>query len=279
MVTYDTEGYDSTLRSISHRGYSAVAPENTLPAYILAKTMGFRFVETDVSYTADGVPMLLHDATIDRTSDGSGRLSEMTYAQVRQYDFGSWKSMDYAGTVIPTLDEFLLLCEKLALSPYIELKRNGQYTREQIEAIVDLVKQYGIGGNESYISFSPEYLEYVKQYNPHARLGYLKSTASTDDIDICRSLKTSDNQVFYDVKFTTLTEEICRQYQSACIPLEVWTVNTENDILSLDPYISGVTSDSLIAGKVLSGSHIPGKQFLKNDTGSIWKKLIARFKR
>ena len=83
---------NSGVLSVNHRGYSAIAPENTLPAYRLSKEKGFRYVETDVSFTSDGVPVLLHDASIDRTSDGTGKIAEMTFEQVRQYDFGSWKS-------------------------------------------------------------------------------------------------------------------------------------------------------------------------------------------
>ena len=122
MAIYDLQGntidsggtgsaidYDKTVKAVAHRGYSSTAPENTLPAYKLAKQNGFNYVECDVSMTSDGVPMLLHDATINRTSNGSGTLSQMTYAEVREYDFGSWKSSAYAGTVIPTFEEFIAL--------------------------------------------------------------------------------------------------------------------------------------------------------------------------
>lgn len=277
MFTYETgEGscdYDSIVRSINHRGYSAIAPENTLPAYQLSKTKGFRYVETDVSFTSDGVAMLLHDAAIDRTSNGSGLLSEMTFSQARQFDFGSWKSGDYAGTVIPTFSEFLSLCSSLMLYPYIELKKNGQYTEEQIRSIVDLVRRYGLEGRETYISFSPEYLGYVREYNPRARLGYLKSSASAEDIDLCRRLKTASNQVFYNAKYKTVTREICRTFESENIPVEVWTVNEEDAILGLDPYISGVTSDSRIAGKVLFEQNAAGSRVLRSDSKGIWQRM------
>lgn len=80
-VTVDTfvVNYDSNVKAINHRGYSAIAPENTIPAYIMSKKMGFTYVECDVSFTSDGVAVLLHDNTIDRTSDGSGAISGLTY--------------------------------------------------------------------------------------------------------------------------------------------------------------------------------------------------------
>lgn len=269
MAVYDISGgridnagsgsalnYDATILSVNHRGYSSVAPENTLPAYKLSKQMGFNYVETDVSFTSDGIAMLLHDATIDRTSNGSGTLSNMTYDEVRQYDFGSWKSSKYAGTVIPTLNEFLTLCKNIMLYPYIELKNNGGYTEAQIQGIVDAVKAHGMEGKVSYISFSSTYLGYVKAYDAKARLGFLKSTATTNDITTCQNLKTSTNEVFYDTKYTSITASICEAYAAAGIPIEAWTVDSESAITGMDPYVTGITSNNLIAGKVLYDANI-----------------------
>lgn len=245
--------YDANVLSVNHRGYSTDAPENTLPAYILSKKKGFNYVETDVSFTSDGVPMLLHDSTIDRTSNGSGSLSQMTYSQVRQYDFGSWKSSEYAGTVIPTLAEFLALCKAIMLHPYIELKSNGAYTEAQIRQIVDMVATYGLKGKVSYISFNATYLGYVRDYDDEARLGLLKSTYASGDVATCTGLKTAKNKVFYDVGYynDAITQAVCDSFMAENIPVEAWTVNSAETILSLNKYVSGITSDSLIAGKVL----------------------------
>ena len=242
--------YDACIKSINHRGYSTIAPENTLPAYILSKNMGFDFVETDISFTSDGVPMLLHDATIDRTSNGSGTLSQMTYDQVRQYDFGSWKSSAYAGTVIPTLAEFLAICKEIMLHPYLELKSNGAYTQAQIEQIVGMVNDYGLRGKVTYISFTANYLQYVKTADNEARLGYLRDVWNTADVTTCQNLQTGENEVFYDVNYGIITSAMLTAMKNARIPMEAWTVNTSTALLGLNKYISGITSDSLIAGKV-----------------------------
>lgn len=261
MSVYDINGntigtknlnYDANVLSVNHRGYSIEAPENTLPAYVLSKVKGFNYVETDVSFTSDGVAMLLHDATIDRTSNGSGTLANMTYAQVRQYDFGSWKNAKYAGTKIPTLEEFLYLCKSIMLHPYIELKSNGNYTQAQIESIVDMVKSYGMNGKVSYISFSSTYLGYVKDYDGEARLGFL-SSPKVADLSICQGLKTNNNSVFYDVSYynSAITQAICNAFMDEDIPIEAWTVDSASDMLQLNKYVSGITSNNLIAGKVL----------------------------
>lgn len=241
--------YDATVKGVAHRGFSTTAPENTLPAYRLAKTNGFYYVECDISFTSDGVPMLLHDATIDRTSNGSGKLSEMTYDQVRTYDFGSWKSSTYAGTVIPTFEEFIALCRNIGLHPYLELKQNGSYTKAQIQSLVDVVNDYGMRGKVSWISFSSAYLTYVRDYDEWARLGYIVNSVSLSDIATVKKLLTGINKVFVDSGSRTNAE--CLLCRNNNIPMETWTVDSESTIKAMNPYITGVTSNSLIAGQVL----------------------------
>lgn len=122
MMVYGQNLYDNpNIRAVNHRGYCTEAPENTLSAFRLSKKMGFRYVECDVSFTSDTVPVLLHDSTVDRTSNGSGNISAMTLEQVKALDFGSWKSAEYAGEKIPTFEEFMLLCKQIGLHPYIEI--------------------------------------------------------------------------------------------------------------------------------------------------------------
>lgn len=266
--------YDKTVRSVNHRGFNTVAPENTIPAFKMSKEEGFSFVETDVQFTSDGVAVLLHDKTINRTArnmDGSAistpiNISDITYAQALTYDFGIWKGAEYAGTPIPTLAEFLELCKDIMLYPYIELKSDGGYTQAQVESVIDMVNAYGLKGKATYISFSDTYLNYVKNYDEYARLGYLTSSPNTSYATYCRNLQTKAidkndkeiilNEVYLGAKYQNMTTEIYEACAAAGIPVEVWTVNTSSAILALDSYVSGVTSDSLIAGKVLYDSEM-----------------------
>jgi glycerophosphoryl diester phosphodiesterase len=92
---------------IAHRGYSQAAPENTIPAIEAAIRAGLAYVELDVRLTADGVPVLMHDSDVDRTTNGVGPISTKTYAETRALDAGSWFSEGFAGTSIPTLEKAL----------------------------------------------------------------------------------------------------------------------------------------------------------------------------
>lgn len=238
----------SYMKGINHRGYCTDAPENTLPAYYLSYKQGFKFVETDISFTSDDVPVLLHDATIDRTSDGTGNIGNFTFAQVREYDFGSWFSTDYAGTKIPSLAEFLVLCRNLGLHPYLELKNNGSYTTAQIQKIVDMVEQYGMKGKVTYISFINSYLSKVVAYDSQARVGLLINVNSTlsDAITNAVALRTGYNESFIDSSVYGST--VISACEEAHLPLEVWTIDGKTTIQGLNDYISGVTSNDKNAG-------------------------------
>ena len=90
-------------RRVAHRGAGKIAPENTLAAMRVGYAHGYRMVEFDVKLSADGVPFLLHDDTLDRTTDGSGRADAFTWSELARLDAGSWHSAMYAGEPLPTL--------------------------------------------------------------------------------------------------------------------------------------------------------------------------------
>lgn len=126
-----------------HRGDRADAPENTMPAFEAAFASGLDIVETDVQLTADGHPVLLHDPTVDRTTDGTGAVADLTLAEVEALDAGSWYAKRFAGTRIPQLGEFLDL---LAATPrkraLVELKE--YWTPDEIGIVLSEVYARGV---------------------------------------------------------------------------------------------------------------------------------------
>lgn len=135
-----------------HRGDRAEAPENTIPAFEAAFATGLEFVETDVQLTADGYPVLLHDPTVDRTTDGTGAVEDLTLAQIEALDAGSWYGADFAGTRIPQLSEFLdLLAANPDKKALIELK--DFWTREDVRGILDDIFVRGVQNRVVFASF------------------------------------------------------------------------------------------------------------------------------
>lgn len=237
------------LKGINHRGYNTIAPENTLPAFRLSAKMGFGYVETDVQKTSDDKLVCIHDLTVDRTSNGSGNVADMTLDQLKALDFGSWKSAAYTGTKIPTFAEFLICCRNLGLHAYIELKVGN--TEQQI---VQMVEAYGMKGRVSYICFNGVMLQHILSYDPRARVGLLCTYVTADDITWVNNHKTDENDIFISVAYANRADALtlCK---AANIPLEVYTV-ARYQISLADEYISGFTSDNCDASVVKYGEEL-----------------------
>lgn len=107
---------------VAHRGAGKLAPENTLAAFRLGASYGYRMFECDVKLSADGVPFLLHDATLDRTTDAIGVAGERPWAELARLDAGSWHSPRYAGEPLATLDGVARFCRANAHALNIEIK-------------------------------------------------------------------------------------------------------------------------------------------------------------
>jgi len=152
------ESVFGTLRSpgqaaliAGHRGDRSTAPENTLPALQGALDSTLDFVETDVQLTADGIPVLIHDETVDRTTNGTGAVADLTFSQLRELDAGSWYSAEFAGVVVPSLDEFLAVFATSDKQALLELK--GFWTEDQVRLVAGKVAASGTAHRVSFASF------------------------------------------------------------------------------------------------------------------------------
>jgi glycerophosphoryl diester phosphodiesterase len=108
---------------VGHRGALARAPENTLAAFRIGAALGADAVEFDVQRTADGVPVVMHDDTLDRTTDGHGAVREALWRDVRALDAGSWRSPEHAGARVPSLDEVLDWARGATVECVLEIKQ------------------------------------------------------------------------------------------------------------------------------------------------------------
>ena len=250
------------IDGIAHRGYSTFAPENTLIAYKMAKQHGFLYGETDISFTSDNVPVLLHDDTINRTarnSDGTTitgtvGLGSITYEQALEYDFGIWKGSAFAGTRIPTFEEYLALCKKIGMRPYIEIKA-ATATETRVRALVDMVKGYDLIGVSTWVCFDTTYLGYVKSEYPDATLVVPISSGITSAfIENVLTLKNDKNKVI--VSSATYTSEEVAMCKNAGLPMHLWAIDKLNDVLAMPSYASGLVHETLNAPAIFAKYNI-----------------------
>ncbi len=107
---------------IAHRGAGKLAPENTLAAFRLGASHGYRAFECDVKLSADGVPFLLHDATLERTSSGTGTAAQLNWSELSRLDAGGWHGRSFAGEPLPSLDGIAAYCIRNGFALNIEIK-------------------------------------------------------------------------------------------------------------------------------------------------------------
>lgn len=238
------QGLLNNKRLVSHRGYNAIAPENTMSAFQKAYEYGYKYVETDVTFTADGVPVLLHDDSIGRTSNGSGKIASLTYEYVRTLDFGSWKSKEYAGEKIPSFDEFMAFCSTHDIHPYVELKSN--ITQARVYELMDIVDKYNMRDKTSWVSFNITYLQYMKNADPKAELGLNTFDVNDNTYNLIQKLKTSENTLFLSINTSCLNSELIQKCKLQNIPIGVWICDTRDEVFQLDPYISTVTTNKVL---------------------------------
>ena len=157
---------------IGHRGASGEAPENTMASFRLAVEQGADILETDVHLSADGVPVVIHDHTLDRTTNGHGLVARHTLAQIQALDAGSWYSKEYAGERIPTLDDLIRWASGKTLLA-IEIKLGPIYYPDIENKIVELLRRRDMVESAVIISFDHRSIRKLKHLCPEVACGVL----------------------------------------------------------------------------------------------------------
>ncbi len=139
-------------RTIGHRGCAAHAPENTLAALREAAKRGIAWVEIDVCLLRDNTPIIIHDDSVNRTTNGMGLLIDLDWGQVADLDAGSWFNAKFASERIPRLDDALTEVQSLGLGLNLELKIHGAEGERLVEAIMPYLRDSGISRDEILIS-------------------------------------------------------------------------------------------------------------------------------
>lgn len=188
---------------IAHRGYSAVAPENTLAAIVAGARCGADWIEVDVATSRDGVPYLLHDDTLDRTTSGRGALADASSLVLDTLDAGSWFSPAFAGQPVPRLEAALALEVPLL----VELKAGP------VEAAVALLAP--VADRVIVQSFDERVLRAVAALAPGLRLGTLRVAPHDEPAGVA----------FYNPRWDFVTEELVRSCHASGVAVLGWTAD------------------------------------------------------
>ncbi|WP_240645733.1 glycerophosphodiester phosphodiesterase family protein [Georgenia sp. SYP-B2076] len=172
---------------IAHRGNSSVAPENTLVALESAWRAGADMVEIDLQLTRDGVAVVIHDDTVDRTTDGTGRVDALDAARVAALDAGSWFAPGYTGERVPTAAELIgFLAARPGLGLLAELK--GVWGAEDVRRVTDAAAAFGLAERIIVQSFEVTTVEALRDVAPALPRGLLIDAVPDDLPALCRRL-------------------------------------------------------------------------------------------
>lgn len=177
-------------RWIAHRGAGRLAPENTMAAFRLGAQHGYRMFECDAKLSADGVAFLLHDATLERTTNGAGVAGEQPWRELARLDAGSWHSRGYAGEPLPTLENLMRFCRAGGFFLDLEIKPTPGVERHTGEVVArEAARCFADAAVPPFLtSFRPQALAGAQAAAPHLPRGLLLDTLWNGWLDVARQL-------------------------------------------------------------------------------------------
>ncbi len=241
-------------RWFAHRGGGTLAPENTLAGIRLAARLGYRAVEFDVMLSGDGTPVLIHDETLERTTNGTGRVCDTADEQLFALDAGQ-------GEAVPRFGEAAALCRQLGLLANVEIKPAAGYERQTAETVARLTSQLWAGAAVQPLisSFSPEALEIARDLAPEIRRGLLYERVPADWRQAMQRLQGAS----LHCSALGLDDAVLAEARGPGIPVLCYTVNRPDQATALFARgVSAIFTDRLDLfspeTSAYNGLHLPG---------------------
>lgn len=231
-ITKDDLGLSvNKIKMIAHRGFSSEAPENTIPAYELAGMKNYWGAECDILETSDNHFVLMHDNTVDRTTNGTGRVANMTLEQIKALTVNI--NADYNNVKVPTLEEYLICCKKYAMVPIIEIK-----AMKNIQNFVNIIRSYGYEDSCVVISFDNDSLKQLRSLSSVIKI----QTLTFVSIEECLQYNFD-----IDMAYAKVTKDFIQTAHENGLKVNAWTVN---DATIMDNLINMnmdyITTDNLM---------------------------------
>ena len=226
------------MLAIAHRGASGYAPENTFAAFRRAIALGAGFIETDLQLSRDARLVAIHDATVNRTTNGQGAVHDMTLAELRRLDAGSWFGSEFAGERIPTIEEILEFANKHDVVFYLEMKPSGSWGGEH--ALISALRESGEIARTVVISFDAAILAGVRKIEPTLMTGLLFEGHIRNPLD--KAIEIGARQLA--VRGDLVTPRLLKEARARDLQVVCWTLNHPGHIrLLVQAGVDGIISD------------------------------------
>lgn len=213
---------------VGHRGQASACPENTLPSQEVARRSGANWIEDDTQPSKDGTPFVLHDATVDRTTDGHGNIRDLTDVELKKLDAGIKWAPSFAGTRLPTLKEQLVDLRTRGGNLLMEIK--GSHSKAECQVLADLIRAENMTERVFVQSFDIPSLQHMYEIAPEMPLGLLLSKLDSDPVAVARKLHLTG----YHPVSSVVTKGLVDELHAAGISIFVWTPDTNTEWKALD---------------------------------------------
>ena len=220
--------------NIAHRGFSGQYPANTLIAYRKAVDVKADVIELDVLCSRDGEIVTIHDTNVDHTTNGTGRVGDLSLQELKTLDAGSWFSPRFKGEAIPTLRETFEALQATPVKFCIEIKGDTiEEARYVAQQTVKIIEAYNLSQRCMFASFKPEALTVVQHLLPQVPTAFVPDKASTLSArELCAQVVNMGAAILSQ-RYQQLTPELVTETHHHGISLWAWTVNTESDMRSM----------------------------------------------
>ena len=226
--------------NFAHRGASGYRPENTMLAFEYAVTLGATGIETDVQLTADGIPVLIHDESLYRTTGVNAYVKDKTYDEIKALDAGSWFNPEFSNATIPTLEELLQLAVKHDLIINIELKNGIVLYPDLEERVIALVEQYELQERVIVSSFNHYSLKKFHSLAPSIATGILYAVGLYEPWHYAKSIGATK---LHAPVYATYPQFVKEAAEHGC-GYNVYTVNDEKHMKALiEARVEGIITD------------------------------------
>lgn len=244
---FDKNTLTRLVNVIAHRGSPTLSQENTIASSIIAYNKGATMIENDIYLTRDNVIVVMHDSTIDRTTNGTGKVESFTYEQLKQFSVNVNQSA--APEPIPTLEDYFKEFKGKDVQLVIEIKKDA--STALVVALAKLIKQYDIADQVNVITFSEAFISEMRRLLPGISVGYLTSSITPSEsaadetleaiLDKAESMGTTYNPSYAS---GALGQKLMRRVSERGITIWPWTVNSMNEF---DKYLllgtNGITTN------------------------------------
>jgi glycerophosphoryl diester phosphodiesterase len=209
---------------IAHRGASGHTPENTMAAFERAVQLGAGFIETDLHLTRDAQFVAIHDATLERTTNGRGAVRDFTLAELRRLDAGKWFDRDYMGQRIPTLDEILEFARKNDVIFYLEVKYDAAWGMHH--SLMAALQKAENAARTIVISFDQTTLAALRRVDASIMMGLLADESGKDYVK--DTLELGARQLCPQASL--VTRELVERAHGADLQVATWTVDDVDEM-------------------------------------------------